>query len=185
MISTGITGSAEGGATQLLDLLALVANPAVYEAKVKALQDAIYEHRQYVEAVAPVNEVRALKASTELLKAEAAQELEQAQVAAAQCKAAAEAEAKSIVATATESAKKAAKAATAKLDAASKAESAIEARQAELDALAEQLTAERAALEAKASELATAIVAAETSMAEYVSLKAALIEKHTLFINGL
>ena len=60
-ISTNIDGSTVGGANQLLDLLSLVSNPAVYEAKVKSLQNAIAENQKYVEAVAPVSEILDLR----------------------------------------------------------------------------------------------------------------------------
>lgn len=81
MISTDITGG-NAGASQLLDLLSLVANPQVYEAKIKSLQEATELNRKYVEAVGPANEVLDLRDKAKADRATAASELNAARDAA-------------------------------------------------------------------------------------------------------
>lgn len=70
-IANNIDGSS-GGANQLLDLLSVVSNPKVYEAKIKALDEATAENKKYVELVGPASEILNLreKANAALEKAE-------------------------------------------------------------------------------------------------------------------
>lgn len=185
MISTDITGGSVGGANQLLDLLSLVANPTVYEAKVKALQDAIAEHRKYVEAVAPVSEIAALRAQMVSDREATKQALFDATTEAGQIKADALAEAASIKAAATAAAKKTTEAAKAKLESASAAELAAVTAHAQVQEVEKSLAAERALVNAKKAELAEALETAEALKAEYAGLRTALIEKHQAIIAGL
>ena len=92
MISTDITGG--NGTSQLLDLLSLVSNPAVYEAKVKALQEAIAQNKAYVEAVAPVSEILAIRQKVEEEREQSQKEVKDARAEATKVKADAKAAAK-------------------------------------------------------------------------------------------
>lgn len=67
-ISTNIDGSV--GGANILDLLAtVVSNPAVYEAKLKALQDAVAENKKYVELIGPASDI--VRMQTEMREAKA------------------------------------------------------------------------------------------------------------------
>ena len=60
MISYNIDGSSQN---QLLDFLSVIANPDVYANKLKELQAATEENKKYVEAVAPISDIVALRES--------------------------------------------------------------------------------------------------------------------------
>jgi cell division septum initiation protein DivIVA len=70
-ITNNIDGSS-GSSNQLLELLSVVSNPKVYEAKVKSLQEATDENKKYVELVGPASEIIELreKAKADAAKAE-------------------------------------------------------------------------------------------------------------------
>ena len=62
MISTDITGGAGNGyAAQVFNLLAVMANPETYGAKLKTLVEATEEHKKFVALVGPADEVLALR----------------------------------------------------------------------------------------------------------------------------
>ena len=82
-ITNNIDGSS-GNANQLLDLLSVVSNPKVYEAKVKSLQEAIDQNKKYVELVGPASEVLALRDKAQQDAAEAEKLVEDAKAQALQ-----------------------------------------------------------------------------------------------------
>jgi len=71
MISTDITGSANGDASQIFSLLSVVANPDVYREKLKVLLDATEEHKKYLALVAPASEIVQIREDIEADKASA------------------------------------------------------------------------------------------------------------------
>ena len=71
MISTDITGGTGGDASQVFNLLAVVANPEVYGEKLKALVTATDEHKKFVALVAPASEIMEMRKQTAIDKLEA------------------------------------------------------------------------------------------------------------------
>jgi len=66
-ISTDISGSSNvGGANQLLDLLSLVSNPAVYKNKIDALEAATAENKKFVALVGPADSIVKMRESIAL-----------------------------------------------------------------------------------------------------------------------
>ena len=183
-IATNIDGTS-GGANQLLDLLALVSNPAVYENKIKALQSVTDEYNKAIALVGPADEVLALRQkaqddqsnATKLL-AEAA---EQAQALVAEAKA----EAAEIVKTAKDQAAKAIANAKAQSDAVEADKTAVETLRAEVSKDQAVLASQQAEVQTKL-ELAELIAEqAKQAKAEAEALKADVIAKHKAFIETL
>lgn len=184
MISTNIDGTV-GGANQLLDLLAVVSNPSVYEAKLKALQDAIDENKKFVEALAPASEIVALRDASRVV-------LENAKAEAKEIKAKADAAAKKAQekadAVLVGAAEKAAEIKDA-ADADRVQAAAIKADADKAQAAADQATTKATRLAAQ-SEKAKADAKkakddADAIKAEYAALKQELIDKHKAFIASL
>ena len=182
MISYNIDGSSQN---QLLDFLSVIANPDVYANKLKELQAATEENKKYVEAVAPVSDIVALRESlyrqnadaTDALdaaKAQAAQIVSDAQTSAAGIVADAQAQAQTIIAQAT-----AVKENTDVLSAQVTAALA-DAKKAEKEAKASTSLAK-----AQSDSAAAAQTAAEALQAEVNDIKAALLAKTKAFVEGL
>ena len=72
MIASNIDGSNSGGTGQLLDLLALVANPEAYSQKVKELEELIAQNKQFVELVGPASDIIRLREEARADRADAA-----------------------------------------------------------------------------------------------------------------
>jgi cell division septum initiation protein DivIVA len=184
-ISTNIDGSVGGGANQLLDLLSLVSNPAVYEAKVKSLQATIAENKKYVEAVAPVSEILDLREKVKADKAASTTALAEAKVKADGLVKTAQDNANAIIAEANTKASQLVAEAQAATDdaktvqaeARKKLTDATKAK-ADSDTLSESLKLQLSALDKEREQAATALQKAE-------DLKADLIAKHTAFIKSL
>jgi chromosome segregation ATPase len=185
MIATNITGTVSGGANQLLDLLSLVSNPAVYEAKVKALQDLTEEHRKIVELVAPANQITALKAqiladadeakvALQKAKEHAAGIVAKAQADAQQQVAQAQAQAEDLKAQASADRKQAADA----LKEAKSAESA--AKKAVADAKAKS-----AVLDAEIAQAKASIAAAQAAESDFKAKAEALRQRAQTFASEL
>jgi len=184
-ISTNIDGSVGGGANQLLDLLSLVSNPTVYEAKVKSLQAAIAENKKYVEAVAPVSEILDLREKVRADKAASTTALAEAKVKADGLVRAAQDKANAIIAEAnTKASQLVAEAQAITNDAkvvqaeAKKAVAEAKKSKADSDTLNESLNMQLAELGKQREQATTALQKAE-------DLKADLIAKHTAFIKSL
>ena len=182
-IATSITGG--GASNQLMDLLAVVANPDVYKAKLDALDAATAENKKYVEAIAPASEILAMREQIKAKNAEADTALTEARARAdAAVKAAndsasaivaeAQAKADAMVAAATEN-----KAATDALMAQAKAELAA-AQKATADAIKAQASAQ-----AKEQALSKALEDAAAAQAEAEAAKADILAKHQAFVQGL
>lgn len=185
MISTNIDGSASAGAAQLLDLLSIVSNPAVYEAKVRALQDSIAQHKAYVEAVSPVSEVLRLREQTQADQVAAAQVLAQANNEADQLLADAKAECDSLVAQATKQAAKLREDAQGVLAAAEAKQAAATKLFADASELQASLKAAQDAVAAREQALAALEQKASEAQADADAAKAAVLAKHQAFIESL
>lgn len=182
-IANSITGG--GASNQLMDLLAVVANPDVYKAKIDALESATAENKKYVEAIGPASEIVALRDEAKAKAQEAQEALEKAKGDAAQIKESADAQAK---VTLVEAQRKAdamvyeASQAKEKADAAL-VEAAAKLKQAEK--ATEDADKARSIAESKAAELEQAIADAQSAEADARATKAAIIAKHQSFIAGL
>lgn len=185
MISTDITGNAGGEASQVFSLLAVVANPAVYGEKLKALVAATEENKKFVALVAPANEILDLREQTEKDRKAAATELDSAKQAAAQIKAKATSDAAAEVA--------AAKKEAAALVAAAKQKNAdAETIAAKASKAAEEVSSSLAALASQKAALASELAAGEKQRELYekakkdvASTRAALIALHKRHIEEL
>ena len=182
-IATSITGG--GASNQLMDLLAVVANPDVYKAKIDALDAATAENRKYVELAAPASEILVMREQIKAKNAEADAELadaktrsaaalKEAKEKAASLVAAAQAKADGLVAAATEN-----KAAADSLLAQAKAELAA-AQKVTADAVKAQASAQ-----AKEQVLSKALEDAAAAQAEAEAVKADILAKHQAFVQGL
>jgi cell division septum initiation protein DivIVA len=182
VISYNIDGSSQN---QLLDFLSVIANPDVYANKLKELQAATEENKKYVEAVAPVSDVMALRESlfkqnadaTAALDAandQADQIISDARVSAETIVSGAQAQAQAIVAQANE-VKSNADTLSSQVKAA-----LADAKKAEKDA---KLAMDAA--KAQSDNLAAAQTATEALQTEVNNIKAALLAKTQAFIEGL
>jgi hypothetical protein len=182
-IATSITGGS--ASNPLLDLLAVVANPDVYKAKIDALDAATAENKKYVELAAPASEILVMREQIKTKNAEADAELadakdraanavKDAKEKAASLVSAAQAKADALVAAATEN-----KAATDALMAQAKAELAA-AQKATADAVKAQASAQ-----AKEQVLSKALEDAAAAQAEAEATKADILAKHQAFVEGL
>jgi hypothetical protein len=87
MISTDITGNSGGDASQVFNLLAVVANPDMYAKKLTDMVNATEENKKFVALVGPANEILQIKEDSKRDREEAQKELQQAKVDAAEKKA--------------------------------------------------------------------------------------------------
>ena len=185
MISTDITGGAGGDASQVFNLLAVVANPEVYGEKLKALVTATDEHKKFVALVAPASEILELRKQIALDKQAAVKLVADARAEAAEITAAATlkvqamtTETQALVATARGLAADAQAASTAKL--------------AEIDAVLGDLKTRLAAATAaeKAAKKQTEAVVSEKKLLEsekeqVVAIKTTLIAKSKAFAEDI
>lgn len=183
-ISTNIDGSV--GSANILDLLAtVVSNPTVYEAKLKALQEAVAENQKYVELVGPASDI--IRMQTDIRAAKEAQdkataqaeldaeaEIKKAKATAESIVAEANAKADAILANAADAEAKATRLlseAGSQLSAATQAKDAADAATKAANVRAEKLTiATQEQIEAKAA---------------YDAAKADIIARHKAFIESL
>lgn len=182
MISYNIDGSSQN---QLLDFLSVIANPDVYATKLKELQAATEENKKYVEAVAPVSDVLALRESLFKQNADATAALDAANVQAGQIVSEARTSAAGIVADAQAQAQEIiAQAVATKKDADSLAAQVTAALS---DAKKAEKVAKAAtdAAKAQSESAAAAQAAAEALQAEVNDIKVALLAKTKAFVEGL
>jgi hypothetical protein len=184
-ISTNIDGTVGGGANQLLDLLALVSNPAVYEAKVNSLQAAIAENQKYVEAVAPTSEILDLREKVKADKVASTTALAEAKAKANELVKVAQEKADAIISESTAQA-------TITITEAQVVQDEVKVSLAEAKKATAEAKKAKADYDKSSSELQAQVDAAVKAKAEadgakqsYDDLKASLIAKHTAFIQGL
>lgn len=183
-ISTNIDGSA-GSSGQLFDLLTVVANPAAYQEKIKALEDATAQNKKFVELVGPASDILSLKEKAQADAQAAAAVLDTAHAKAQDIVAQAESQAAAIFREAESRAqnmKAEADGLLAQARVAKKnAESVESAATAGIEA-AKQLKEEAAQAKADAEK---AVADAQAAKAEAVAAKAEIIAKHQEFIRTL
>lgn len=184
MIATSIDGSV-GGSNQLLDLLAVVANPESYAEKVKRLEEATAENKKYVELVAPAADILELRAKAREALTEAEESLRKAKAEAEKIIKAAEGDAKLIRDFAAEQAN--VKQELLDTQAVALAGDRENLLAAEREAKAAAAESKRSATQykklAEAAKAETAAAAA--AMAEVAALKDGIIAKHRAFIESL
>ena len=185
MISTDITGGVGGDASQVFNLLAVVANPDAYGAKLKALVEATEENKKFVALVAPASDILKIREEIEGDKALAKQELKDAKRDADKAKADAKAAAKvttdkadKILADAQEQATKLLAEAQKELNDAKSSNAALKAQ------IAAASAAEKAAL-ARADELAKMQADAKAERDAVIAERKALAAKVEAFAKGL
>jgi cell division septum initiation protein DivIVA len=184
-ISTNIDGSVGGGANQLLDLLSLVSNPAVYEAKVKSLQAAIAENQKYVEAVAPVSEILDLREKVKADKEASNTALAEAKVKADGIVKSAQDKADGIIADANVKATQLNSEAQAVADDAKWAQADVRKKLADVKKTKADYDSLIASLSVQQAQVAKVQTDADTVKKEAEDLKADLVAKHTAFIKSL
>lgn len=182
-ISTSITGGS--ASNQLMDLLAVVANPDVYKAKLDALEAATEENKKYVEAIGPASEVVALREQAKVLRAEAESykkaTIEQADANLVEAKS----QAASIVSDAQAKAKAILEEASANKAKADASLGEVKAALQSAKTSQEKAEAAQAAANAQSIELAKTQAEADKTLAEAAALKASIIAKQEAFIKGL
>jgi len=182
VISYNIDGSSQN---QLLDFLSVIANPDVYANKLKELQAATEENKKYVEAVAPVADVMALRESLFKQNDEAKAALDSATAQAGQLVSDAKALAASIVADAqTQAQAIVAQAATTKTEA-DALSLKVTAALADVKKAEKEVKTATDAAAVQLENLAAAQAATEVLQAELAGIKAALLAKTKAFIEGL
>jgi len=182
-IATSITGGSSSNA--LMDLLAVVANPDVYKAKMDALDAATAENKKYVEALAPASEIFAMREQIKAKNAEADDALADARTRADAAVKAANENANGIVDAAQKTAESLVFAATA---AKAEADSILaQAKEAMRRAEVAQAAADnaKASADAQAEKLASTQAEMEQALADAQAAKADILAKHQAFIKGL
>lgn len=183
-IANNIDGSS-GGANQLLDLLSVVSNPKVYEAKIKSLQDATDEYNKAIALAGPASEILELREKTAKLLDKAENTLSEAEAQALQtvndAKRKADAimtEAKSQAQQLENKAKELVEDAKQRASEASLAETVANATKVELDK-------KLLDLDAKMTDVQAAEQAANDSKAMFDKAYSNIIAKHKAFIESL
>lgn len=182
MISYNIDGSSQN---QLLDFLSVIANPDVYSNKLKELQAATEENKKYVEAVAPVSDVIALRESLYRQNADAADALDAAKSQAAQIVNDAQTSAASIVSDAQAQAQAIVAQATATKESADVLSARVTAALADAKKAEKEAKAATAEAKAQSDSAAATQEATEALQTEVNNIKAALLAKTQAFIEGL
>jgi len=182
-IATDITGG--NSSNQLMDLLAVVANPDVYKKKLDVLNAATAENKKYIEAVGPASEIVALREEAKEKTEKAKEVLAQAEAQAQQIKQEANTNASLIV---TEAKTKAAL----MMDEATKTKSIAEGLLVEAQAesaIAQKVKSDaeksQAITQAREQELIQALEDAKTAKAEAEATKTDILAKHQAFVQGL
>ena len=182
MISYNIDGSSQN---QLLDFLSVIANPDVYATKLKELQAATEENKKYVEAVAPVSDILALRESLFKQNDEAKAALDVANAQAAQIVSDAQISAAGIVSDAQAQAQEIAVQAAAVKDNANALSSQVTEALSDAKKAEKEAKSATDAANAQSDKLAKAQAATEALQAEVADIKAALLAKTKAFVEGL
>jgi chromosome segregation ATPase len=182
VISYNIDGSSQN---QLLDFLSVIANPDVYANKLKELQAATEENKKYVEAVAPVSDIIALRESLYRQNADAADALDAAKSQAAQIVSDAQTSAASIVSDAQAQAQAIVAQATATKESADALSTQVTTALADAKKAEKEAKAATTAAKVQSDNLAAAQAATEALQAEVAGIKAELLAKTKAFVEGL
>ena len=182
-ISTSITGGS--ASNQLMDLLAVVANPDVYKAKLDALDAATAENKKYVEALGPASEIFQLREQTKVLREEAANYQKSAIAKADADLIAAQEQANKITAAAKAKADDLMAQATATKNQADSMLSDVQQELAFASKAKSEAAKSQAIANAKALELSQALENAAAAQADAEAAKADILAKHQAFVQGL
>lgn len=183
MISTSIDGSRPSN--QLFDMLAIIANPDVYNARLKELQEATEKNQKYVELLAPASDILSLQEKMRVESAESSKALAEAQARAKEMTEEAKLSAKEILQKANADAEEMISEAktvlaSAKSDQARAASlsGAVKKDREKLQALLAETQEEKARLEEKNAQ-------AEIMLADLSKQKADIAAKHEVFLKEL
>ena len=182
MISYNIDGSSQN---QLLDFLSVIANPDVYANKLKELQAATEENKKYVEAVAPVSDVMALRESLLKQNADATAALDSANAQADQIISDARASAETIVSGAQAQAQAIVAQANEVKSNADELSSQVKAALADAKKAEKDAKMATDAAKAQSDTLLKSQAAVDALQVEVADIKAALLAKTQAFIKGL
>jgi len=183
-ITNNIDGSS-GSSSQLFDLLTVVSNPAVYQTKLKALEDATAEHKKYVELVGPASDILTLKAKAQKDAQEAAGVLDSAKQQATSLISDAKAQASDIVAVAKTEASKLKADAQDVMDAAKLVKTQADSAATQAVQAQAKADANLASAAEKAKLLDKAIADANATKEDAEAVKAEIVAKHKAFIESL
>ena len=185
-ISTDISGTSNvGGANQLLDLLSLVSNPAVYKSKIDALEAVTAENKKFVELVGPADSIVKMRETIALELADVKSTAAEAKKTAAEAVAAAKVQAAEMVSDAQAKAdalKAEAQALVdeAKVDATATKAALSAAKKAKVDA-----DAVSADFAARSKSLADAQAEVDAIKAEITAATESILAKHQEFLASL
>jgi len=174
-----------GSSSQLFDLLTVVSNPAVYQTKLKALEDATAEHKKYVELVGPASDILALKEKSQKDAQEAANVLDSAKQQATGLISDAKAQASDIVAVAKTEASKLKTDAQDVMDAAKLVKTQADSAATQAVQVQAKVDANLASAAEKAKLLDKAIADANAAKEDAEALKAEIVAKQKAFIESL
>jgi cell division septum initiation protein DivIVA len=183
-IANNIDGSS-GSTNQLFDLLTVVSNPAVYQTKLKALEDATAEHKKYVELVGPASDILALKEKAKKDAQEAANVLDSAKQQATGLISDAKAQSSDIVAVAKTEASKLKADAQDVMDAAKLVKTQADSAAAQAVQAQAKADANLASAAEKSKLLDKAIADANAAKEGAEALKAEIVAKQKAFIESL
>jgi DNA repair exonuclease SbcCD ATPase subunit len=182
-ISTSITGGS--ASNQLMDLLAVVANPDVYKAKLDALDAATAENKKYVEALGPASEIFQLREQTKALREEAENYQKSAIAKANADLLSAQEQANKITAAAKAKADDLIAQATATKNQVDSMLSDVQQELASASKAKSEAAKSQAIANAKALELSQALENAAAAQADAEAAKADILAKHQAFVQGL
>lgn len=183
MISTTIDGSRPSN--QLFDMLAVIANPDIYNARLKELQEATEKNQKYVELLAPASDIVSLQEKIRVESAESTKALEDARALAKKIVDEANLSAASAIQKATEEANDIVAEAKAMLSSAKSDQAraaslsgAAKKEREKYQALLAETQEEKARLEEKHAQ-------ADAMLADLAKQKAVIAAKHEVFLREL
>ena len=185
MISTDITGSANGDASQVFNLLTVVANPELYGEKLKAIVEATEENKKYLALIAPASEIVQIREDIEADKLLAKQLVENANAEAVSIVSSAKSESKSILDSANAFAKKTRDEIASQQDETSLKYKEADALNKDLKLKIAALEASTKAMEAKKIELDTALKLTLDEKEKFIAMQKAISEKVKVFSEDL
>jgi hypothetical protein len=183
-ISNNIDGSV-GSSNQLLDLLSVVSNPKVYEAKIQDLQDATDAYNKAIALAGPADEIVDLRAKAKADRDAAKAELSDAKAKASKALADANAQANNVILDATNKANDIVNAAKNKQADTDKLQADVVASQNEVQKLQDAANKLNATAQKKLDDAASLLSKAKDAQQQADADKASVIAKHKAFIESL
>jgi methionyl-tRNA synthetase len=183
-ISNNIDGST-GNSNELLNLLAVVANPKAYESKIKDLQDATDAYNKAIALAGPANEIIDIREKAKADRDAAKAELADAKLKTTKILDDANVQANSIVLEATNKANDILNAAKNKQAETDKLQASVVAAQADIQKLQAAADKVNATAQKKLDDAADLLSKAKEAQKQADADKANLIAKHKAFIESL